>query len=172
MGKGNHTTTIDPNAKDCQKFLTDSKIARDAYLRAIRYNRDTSQENVVVLLGIQWSDDFEPNTSSKTNRGSVWMKTVTFISDDIQLNNLKNTYPISLGLKSNDHDVVENAYVRETLELSTGINNTFYSMFLKRNVKVHCEIIACLADQPERRSINKMMLGNSLFFLDSYIPQM
>ena len=36
-------------------------------------------------------------------------------------------------------------------------------MFLKRNVKVHFEIIASLADQPERRSMNKIMLGNSLF---------
>ena len=86
-----------------------------------------------------------------------------FLSDCFETNNLKNTYAISVGLKSVDHDAVEDQFLKETMELSNGVNNTFYSMHLKRNVKVHFEIIASLADQPERRSMNKIMLGNSLF---------
>ena len=34
-------------------------------------------------------------------------------------------------------------------------------MFLKSNVWVHFETIASLGDQPERRSVNNLMLGNS-----------
>ena len=33
----------------------------------------------------------------------------------------------------------------------------------KCNIKVHFEIIAFLGDQPERRSMNYLMLGNSRF---------
>ena len=163
LGKGNHINGICQNAKDSQQFLTDSSIARKVNERAIACNRGISQDDLLVILGIQWSDDFEPNTSSKTNRGSVWVKTLTFLSNDFHKNRLKNTYAISLGLKSEDHDTVENMFVKESDDLSNGVNNTFYSMFLKRNIRVHFEIIASLGDQPERRSMNKMILGNSSF---------
>ena len=109
--------------------MTDSKIAREVHERAIKCNRLTSQQNLLVILGLQWSDDFEPNTSSKTNRGSVWLKTLTFLSDDFHKNNLKNTYAISVGLKSEDHDTVENVFVRELHDLSNGENNTFIQCF-------------------------------------------
>ena len=89
LGKGGQTNMISDKPKACQKFLTDSKIANEVYHRAMACNRDTSEDNLLVLLGIQWSDDFEPNTSSKTNRGSVWLKTLTFISDGTQMNDLK-----------------------------------------------------------------------------------
>ena len=171
MGKGYHSNGIALKPKDCQRLLTDSKIAGEVYDRGMKCNRETSKDNLLVILGIQWSDGFEPNTSSKTNRGSVWLKTLTFLSDDFKTNNLKNTYAISIGLKSVDHDAVENRFLKETMELSNGVNNTFYSMILKRNVKVHSEIIASLADQPERRSMNKIMLGNSLFYHDFDILQ-
>ena len=36
-------------------------------------------------------------------------------------------------------------------------------MLLNRNVQVHLEIIASLGDQPEKRSINKTILGNTSF---------
>jgi hypothetical protein len=34
---------------------------------------------LIVVLVVLWSDDFEPNKSIKSNRGSVWIKTATFI---------------------------------------------------------------------------------------------
>ena len=42
----------------------------------------------------------------------------------------------------------------------------------KKNVHVHFEIIASLGDQPERRLINYLMLGNSTFFQDIVMLQM
>ena len=36
-------------------------------------------------------------------------------------------------------------------------------MKLKRHVSVHFEIIAAIGDQPERRSLNYLMLGNSTY---------
>ena len=61
----------------------------------------------MILLALQWSDAFDPNSSIKSNRGAVWIKTVTFISETFKENNLHDTFPISIGLKSNCHDMIE-----------------------------------------------------------------
>ena len=42
-------------------------------------------------------------------------------------------------------------------------NNRFYSYKLQKIVNVHFEITACLADQPERRSINYIILGKPTY---------
>ena len=114
-------------------------------------------------MAIQWSDDFEPNTSIKSNRGSVWIKTLTFISNDDQQNNINNTYPIAIGHKGDDHNNIERLYAQELNELRNGINNRFFSSSLKKYVRIHLEVIVALGDQPERRSLNFLMNGNSTF---------
>ena len=84
-------------------------------------------------MGIQCSDNFEPNTSSKTNRGSVWIKALTSYQI-VGKQTIFKTYPISIGLKYVEHDVIENEFIKESHDLSNGVNNIFYSMFLKYNV--------------------------------------
>ena len=54
-------------------------------------------------------------------------------------------------------------YLNELYDLCHGKNNRFYSYNLKKFVTVHFEVTACLADQPERRSMNYLMLGNSTY---------
>ena len=163
LGKGNLPDSIDDQVYNVQRKLSQSIAARDVYLRAVNRNPTLSPHEIMVILGVQWSDDFEPNTSSKVNRGSVWMKTVTILSNDFETNVLKNTYIISMGLKSSNHSDVERKYLKECEELGNGIDNIFYAMKLRRHVYVHFEIIAAIADQPERRSMNNLMLGNSMF---------
>ena len=80
----------------------------------------------MVLLGLQWSDDFERNSSSKSNRGSVWIKTVSFISDTLTKNDIVNTYPISIGNKAPNHDTVETLFVKDCNDLASGNNNVMY----------------------------------------------
>ena len=80
----------------------------------------------MILLALQWSDAFDPNSSIKSNRGAVWIKTVTFISETFKENNLHDTFPISIGLKSNCHDMIEKKFIDELVELGSGINNSFY----------------------------------------------
>ena len=143
------------------KSVVESNIGKAVYARAIKSNPGVKEEDILVLLGLQWSDDFEPNSSSKSNRGSVWIKTVSFISDRLTKNDIVNTYPISIGNKAPNHDVIESLFVNECNDLGSGRNNVMYCSRLKRNVHVHFEIIACLGDQPERRSMNFIMLGNS-----------
>ena len=62
LGKGYHTNEISQKANDLQQFLIDSNIAMQVLKRAIACNRETSLDNLLVILGIQWSDNFEPNT--------------------------------------------------------------------------------------------------------------
>ena len=53
--------------------------------------------------------------------------------------------------------------VNELNELSSGKSNFFYSAALKKNINVQFRIIVALGDQPERRQINYLMNGNSLY---------
>ena len=49
----------------------------------------------------------------------------------------------------------------ECKELASGRNNIIYCARRRRNMFIRFEVITSLGDQPERRSMNYMMLGNS-----------
>ena len=154
---------IGSNEKDVMRNITDSPAAISAAKRGYAVNKSVHPNNIMILLGLQWSDAFDPNSSVKSNRGAVWIKTVTFISETFNENRLHDTFPISIGLKSDSHDAVEKQYVNELIELGNGINNLFYCARRKKYVTVHFEIIASLGDQPERREMNYLIGGNGKF---------
>ena len=135
----------------------------EIYHRAYLANPDVPKDELVVLMGVTWSDDFDPNSSIKANRGGVWIRTVTFVSESFHSNRLDDTYTISIGQKQDNHDPIEERFKKELHDLSNGKNNMFYSMNTRSNIRVHFEIIAFLGDQPERRGINQLMLGNIKF---------
>ena len=89
---------------------------------------------------------------------------VDFFSDKFHQYKITDTYTISIGLKNEAHDCIERQFVDELNELKSGINNIYYSKYLKRNVHVYFEVIASLGDQPERREQNYLMNGNSNIF--------
>ena len=129
--------------------------------RALLINKEYNEEIVPVLLN-RWSDDFDPNNSKK-NRGSIWVFTITIIPHYENGGKLRYTYPISISNKAPNHDPVESLFFSELKELSSGKNNRFYSMNSQSYVRVHAEIFVNLMDQPERRSSNYIMLGNSTY---------
>ena len=163
LGKGYAPEKVKDVNMDRIRRIVDSPIAHQVYNRARNYNKGVDPSDLIVLMGVQWSDDFEPNGSSKSNRGSVWLKTLTFVSDSYCNNELSDTYPVSIGLKSDNHDVIEHKYIKDCTDLRYGKDNIFYYMREKRNIHVHYELIASLGDQPERRSMNYLMLGNSTY---------
>ena len=67
------------------------------------------------MTSVSWSDDFEPNSMSKANRGSVWIKTLNFISNNLYSNSLENTYPISIASKNENHDEIEKKLLRNQM---------------------------------------------------------
>jgi hypothetical protein len=53
----------------------------------------------LVILLFFWSDDFEPNSMSKSMRGSAWIKTMTILTRKENGQSATHTYPIALGKK-------------------------------------------------------------------------
>ena len=163
LASGKMPHKINTSKTNGVRCITESKMAKYVLDRAQKANSNVLPENIVTLLALQWSDAFDPNSSIKSNRGAVWIKTVTFISETYNENRRNDTIPIAIGLKSESHDIVERYFVEEIKELSSGINNNFYCARLKKNICVHFEIIASLGDQPERRELNYLSGGNSKF---------
>ena len=64
-------------------------------------------EHVLIITGVRWNDDFEPNSLSKSLRDEFWMKTITFLSNDSESNSIRGTYPILISSKYISHDVVK-----------------------------------------------------------------
>ena len=121
-------------------------------------------ENILVLLGIEFSDDFDPNNSIKANRQSVWMKCVTVSPLSTDMHNMETTFPISFGPKGVSHEIVECHMVKELKHLqSPNEHNLFYYYRTQSMVRVHFEILISLQDQPERRGCCGLMLGQGSY---------
>ena len=115
---------------------------------------------LVILFRFEFSDDFDPNSSIKSNRQSIWMKSLSISPPLNDLHRMTNTIPVSLGLKGEDHEIVEEHMLQELNELSQiDGHNIYYDKRKDEMVRVHFEIIVTLQDQPERRSCNGIMSG-------------
>jgi len=142
--------------------ISQSAIAQDIFKNSI--NRFQNNMNTIVLWINEWSDDFDPNDSIKT-LNSVWMKTITIsVPHKITKNSHLYTYPVSVGLKSSNHEEVEEKFAKDLKLLSKGQDlKPFYYAALGTFVNVHAEIFVTLQDQPERRGANYIMLGNGRY---------
>lgn len=130
------------------------------------YNRglQVHGSNPFICLYItEWSDGFEPSTSTKANRGSCWIKSVTISPSRTAMHKLSHTYPIAIARENASHECVEKLFAEELQNFKRGENITFYHGALKRNVTVYLELLVSLQDQPERRSSNYIMLGGSKY---------
>ncbi len=117
-------------------------------------------DDVIILWILEWSDDFDPN-NTKDNRNSIWIRTVTISFPSGNKDSDTNTFVIAVGPSKVSHEKVEKKFNEEMKILSTGPPQLFYSKATNQMVKVHAERLAYLADQPERRASNFLMLGNS-----------
>ena len=144
LGKGNLPSTIPSKPSEIQTETFHSNFCQEIKKRAAKSNENVSYDNLMIITAVQWSDDFDPNSFCKNNRGSVWIKTLTFFSSDYHSNKIENTYPLSIGLKKDSHDIIEQAMIKELFDLKSGKDNIFYSKALNKNVHVHFEIIVSL----------------------------
>jgi hypothetical protein len=120
--------------------------------------------NVLVLWILEWSDGYDPHGFAKSNRGSAWIKIVTFVAPPKYGNSVMYTYPVALGSVSANHDLVEEWFRDDLQQLSNPkATNRFYSGSHKDFVRVHVELVASLMDQPERRGAVHLTRGNSIF---------
>ena len=137
--------------------LHNSAKAQQIFDEAQTINNGTP---TIPLMFTKWSDDFEPNSQAKQNRGSAWCCTVTFYA--AVSSKECNTYIISLGEKDLDHEPIEAEFNKELQELSIGGLKLYHGGL---NSMVYCNValLAVLKDQPERRKGCMIALGNSRY---------
>jgi hypothetical protein len=140
--------------------------ASESHFSQLIYDRGCEHhgsEPFLCLYITEWSDGFEPSISTKANRGSCWIKTVTISPMSKDIHNLSNTYPIAISRDNVSHECIEKEFSMELKKFQSGESVTFYYGLLKRNVTVSLELLVSLQDQPERRSANSIMLGGSMY---------
>ena len=115
--------------------------------------------NPLILYITFWSDDFEPNQHRKT-KGSMWIKTVTICPPSNMSTSPKYTYILALSKKGIDHDVINDIFNKELKELSKCSYR--YHGKIKKNIPVIVEVLAVLADRPERCSMNSLLQHNGV----------
>ena len=161
LGHGTEVALLDNKRKrDDISCIEDSPCCRSIWKNATALYPG---EDILCMFAVEWSDDFEPSTSVKSNRGSVWLKSVTISPPHGQQHQLSHTYPVAIGSKDDNHEPIEVAFAKELHALSCGEDNIFFHGGLQKNVRVHIELLASLQDQPERRGTNKILLGSSNF---------
>ena len=133
------------------------KMSQD-FLRQSIVDNDGKMKCMTVLM-TDWHDDFEPNSQSKQNRGSVWVYTVTLLGPDGTKNKAKYTYPVAIGNKSCNHDHIFAKVQNEIKKLQDG-ETFFYHRGLKKMIPVNILHLVSIADSPERRGKNYISLGN------------
>ena len=107
LAKGYLPSKILTRTNKVNNLIIDSKFYKGISRRAKYCYKDISSDNFVVMAGVSWSDDFEPNSMSKANCKSVFIKPLTFFSNNLYSNSLENTYPISIASKNENHDEIE-----------------------------------------------------------------
>lgn len=127
-------------------------------------HRDASQ----VFLS-EWADDFEPNYGSH-NRGSVFIKTITFVTRKGTRDNSAFTFPIILGKKGDNHNLVEVLILEDMNQLLINsdikeINKYphFGVPFQQMKIPVALELVASICDQPARREYTCLGAGNGKY---------
>ena len=118
--------------------------------------------NVLLLFLKIWSDDFDPNSSIKSNRQSVWVKTVTIFALSTDGKNISRTYPVATSPKGSDHEAVENKFLNELVALRSGKLLPYFDRNTNGIVYVHADIYCVSCDQPERRTNLMISAGNSI----------
>ena len=91
----------------------------------------------------------------------MWIKVISISPPHNDKKYYHNSYPIAIGPKKNDHEKVEMRFAKELESFKSSPLPLFYHGGLKRMVRVYVDILLTMQDQPERRSANHLLGGNS-----------
>lgn len=168
-----HTQTGDISAFDLEStmdFPTNGHVQDTAHSRHVHSVVERARQmftipnsKPMVCLVFFWSDDFEPNSMSKSMRGSAWIKTMTLLVRKENGHSATHTYPIALGKKNDSHEEVEAAIKSDMALIQDRHAGPFYDGRCRKLVHLFFDLHATLQDQPERRGANGLANGNSKF---------
>ena len=116
-----------------------------------------------VFLSL-WSDDFEPNYSTKS-KGSVWMMTMTIQTNKSGNPNYYCVYPIIIGDSSWDHGPAVKYVLDDIKRMKRKRDRSstvrMWNAATGENQTISAHLIAVVQDQPERRKFNGLLTGGS-----------
>lgn len=142
--------------------LYQSKIIKEFVTKS--QNLHSSSKYDITTYAIEWSDSFDPNTSTKNNRGSVYVKSITFARPpDSSFPSSCYTFPVCIGPSKASHYEVEKRLKVELESFKTTSPLIFFDGLSKSNKSVYLDLICSLQDQPERRSSCYLLMGNAKF---------
>ena len=122
-----HLAFSSPDELDCwnnQPVIGDGHPIKSIFQCAMAQQAFTEAQSVnhfcatLPVLFTKWSDDFEPNSQAKQNRGSAWVCTITFCLPPGCTR--PATYILALGDKDLDHSAVEAEFNKEYNDLTCG----------------------------------------------------
>jgi len=132
--------------------------------KATEISEPNAQEGLRTIFVSFWSDDCEPNYS-KTNRGSIWVLTMTIESQRSGSPNISQVYPMAIGSKKTDHAKVTENILKDIERVRyERHSNNFIWMFngkTGQNEKVSVHLLSLQQDQPERRGFTGLIMGGS-----------
>lgn len=134
--------------KNVCRHVYDSYYAKESR-KKIEATIDINKISLSYLYLIIWSDDFEPNHIRK-NKHSTWIRSVTIYSKEKNAD--ENTYILSLGHKSENHNTINENFIKE-LEILNKVNE-MYCGHLKCTLKVVTQLLVYSGDRPERTALN------------------
>ena len=147
---------------DSQTELSTSLKAKKIYTDAIK---NSNIEYDLITYVTEWSDCFDPNTSSKNNRASVYVKSITFSR---KLNSrypaASYTFPICIGPGKKDKLHIEEKFAMELDQFKQREPVMIWDNSTRSFRKIYIDILCSMQDQPERRSGLCLMMGNSRMF--------
>ena len=93
-------------------YILIDEIISDALAHGLSFPLDTvnsSENDYVEIKVMRWSDDFEPVTGTKSNRGTgIWITSLTLIPSTGERSCKKhNTYILAVGKKGENHHCLE-----------------------------------------------------------------
>lgn len=144
-------------------WIDDTPRSNELRVLARRAVSAMQGKECLVIPFTTWQDDFDPNSSTKSNRGSVWANTVSVFKNKAERNPSNHTFIMALGRsKDNDHEAAQQ-HLRNKYKAMSLHSTECFSKILGRPVHVLCYEYARLQDQPERRKDLFLLPGQARF---------
>lgn len=152
-----HVTTdlTEDQLGDCYGKLW--QTPRAAELAAAARDAGLSADTKIIFY-ILWRDDVEPNWT-KSNRGSVWLLTLSFVGIGAFEKSKSCTFPLSIGRSKSSHDEMEHL-VHDLMRHEAAEPRNLYHGATKTDEKVAFLPFIISTDSPEKRKATGTAMGN------------
>ena len=80
-------------------------------------NKHCDGEEVLLVVGLEFSDDCQPLSSASGSQKSAWLKLINLSPPKEQMHSMLTACPVALCPKGVDHDTVETRFKDESLQL-------------------------------------------------------